>query len=256
MVIGLVALGGCGSHGAGQMPGGDAGPEDGSSDDGAAGDGAPDGAEPAPGPWTMRGICSKDAWCWEHPLPQGNLLNDTWAAATNDVWAVGNAGTILHFDGTRWTPVASGTTANLTAIHGLGASDAWAVADSGAIAHYDGTAWTITTTIEHASLDEVWALSATDVWAAGETDMPTPGAGSGAVYRFDGASWTKLNTDFGPGVTSPVRGLWGSSANDMLRDGEYPGQDVSLGRSCIRADRSSDDWQCGSFRQQGVGHGF
>src|SRR6185436_11989907 len=81
MVIGLVALGGCGSHGAGQMPGGDAGPEDGSSDDGAAGDSAPDGAEPEPGPWTMRGICSKDAWCWEHPLPQGNLLNDTWAAA-------------------------------------------------------------------------------------------------------------------------------------------------------------------------------
>jgi hypothetical protein len=42
------------------------------------------------------------------PLPQGNLLNDTWASAPKDVWAVGDGGTILHFDGTSPTTFSNG----------------------------------------------------------------------------------------------------------------------------------------------------
>ncbi|MDP1829230.1 MAG: hypothetical protein Q8L48_38555 [Archangium sp.] len=34
---------------------------------------------------------------------------DVWGAAPNDVWAVGDEGQALHFDGTRWTAVETGT---------------------------------------------------------------------------------------------------------------------------------------------------
>src|SRR5262245_35571670 len=40
-------------------------------------------------------------------------LNRVWGAGPNDIWAVGAGGTIVHFDGTAWSGVPSGTTENL-----------------------------------------------------------------------------------------------------------------------------------------------
>src|SRR5215813_14620495 len=48
-------------------------------------------------------ICSGDDWCWRNPLPQGNPLDGVRGSGASDVWAVGEAGTILHFDGSAWT---------------------------------------------------------------------------------------------------------------------------------------------------------
>jgi hypothetical protein len=44
-------------------------------------------------------VCSADNWRWRNPLPQGNFLNGVWGSGASDVWAVGGAGTILHWDG-------------------------------------------------------------------------------------------------------------------------------------------------------------
>lgn len=41
-------------------------------------------------------ICSNNSWCWYNPLPQGNALRAIWGTAANDIWAVGDVGTILH----------------------------------------------------------------------------------------------------------------------------------------------------------------
>lgn len=40
-------------------------------------------------------LCSPDKWCWENPRPQGNTLNGLWGTDPNNVWAVGDSGTIL-----------------------------------------------------------------------------------------------------------------------------------------------------------------
>jgi hypothetical protein len=40
-------------------------------------------------------ICSADGWCWENPLPQGLNLEAVWGLDTNNVWAVGELGTVL-----------------------------------------------------------------------------------------------------------------------------------------------------------------
>ena len=57
-------------------------------------------------------VCSSGNWCWHNPLPQGNTLRAVWGAASNDVWAAGDAGTLLHFDGANWsapTPIGAAT---------------------------------------------------------------------------------------------------------------------------------------------------
>src|SRR5215471_8242835 len=87
-------------------------------------------------------ICSADNWCWRNPLPQGNSLFAVWGSEASDVWMVGEAGTILHWDGSAWTSASSGTTNILRGVWGSGESDVWAVGDLGTIVHWDGSAWT------------------------------------------------------------------------------------------------------------------
>lgn len=39
-------------------------------------------------------VCSANNWCWYSPLPQGNTLRALWGSAADDLWAVGDFGTI------------------------------------------------------------------------------------------------------------------------------------------------------------------
>ena len=111
--------------------------------------------------------CSAENWRWRNPLPQGNSLYSVWGSGTNNVWAVGASGTILHWDGSAWTSALSGTTNHLIGVWGSGASDVWAVADSGAILHWDGSAWTSVPSGTTNFLRSVWGSGASDVWAVG-----------------------------------------------------------------------------------------
>ena len=120
-------------------------------------------------------VCSSGNWCWYNPLPQGNTLRAVWGAASNDVWAAGDAGTLLHFDGANWsapTPIGAATNQDLYGLYGTSATDAWAVGLSGALVHWDGTTWTaspqsgVTT---NQTLRAVWGSAVNDYWAIGVT---------------------------------------------------------------------------------------
>jgi hypothetical protein len=88
---------------------------------------------------------------FEKGIPPDIRLEAVWAAAADDVWAVGQeqvqfapvAALALHWDGKAWNRVTlPKVEALLTAIWGTSARDVWAVGDHGVILHYDGTAWT------------------------------------------------------------------------------------------------------------------
>src|SRR5437868_5715302 len=56
------------------------------------------------------GVRAPDStWRWQHPLPQGNHLLAAWANSPTDAWAVGEQGTIIHWNGTTWSGASSGT---------------------------------------------------------------------------------------------------------------------------------------------------
>ena len=66
--------------------------------------------------------------------PQYATLSGVWGSSANDVIAVGQYGTILHYDGTRWSPMpTSGTWQWLTSVWGSSANDVFAVGDNGRI---------------------------------------------------------------------------------------------------------------------------
>ncbi len=110
-----------------------------------------------------------------------------WGSGPNDVWAVGDYGTIRHGSAGAelLTIVESPTTENLRGIWGSGPKDVWAVGEHGTLLHYDGVEWRTATggfvpgTKPH--LYSVWGSGPNDVWAVGSGIVmhysgPKPGA--------------------------------------------------------------------------------
>lgn len=96
-----------------------------------------------------------------------------WGAASNDVWAVGQNGTIVRWHGLGWSPMTSPTTEELYAIAGTGANDVYIAVASGKIFRFDGNVWKQqkTGTGTDLNFDRFNALTTAGsrVWAAGSS---------------------------------------------------------------------------------------
>jgi hypothetical protein len=81
-----------------------------------------------------------DTGSWAGPLHSG------WGTSSNDMYFVGNGGLILHFDGSTWTKMSSGTTKDLHSIWGTSDQNIWACGSNAStgttvLLHYNGTSW-------------------------------------------------------------------------------------------------------------------
>jgi hypothetical protein len=76
-------------------------------------------------------------WKWENPYPQGNPLIDIWGSSSTDVFSVGTAGTILHYDGKAWSKMTTPTTNELLGVWGSSSSDVFVVGGEGTILRKD-----------------------------------------------------------------------------------------------------------------------
>jgi len=159
--------------------------------------------------------CSRDGWCWQFPAPQGNGLLATWGSSAQDVWAVGGAGTIVHFDGSKWSIVRSPTNNTLYSIWGSAPNNVFAVGDRGTVLHWDGTSWTQLQLgadgKDVAQLYGVWGADGSEVWFVG--NHLTAGA---AILRWNGATATRLTAPISWGL----RGVWGASKTSAYIAGE------------------------------------
>jgi hypothetical protein len=126
-------------------------------------------------------ISCSNGWCWENPLPQGNTLRGVWATDAEQ-WAVGDVGTLLHFNGQYWKLAPSPTRSNLNAIAGIGAADLWAAGDDGVILHYDGVTWSI------AHVDPGHRFKAIAESATGEVVA----GGTNHVIDFKNGTWNDI----------------------------------------------------------------
>jgi hypothetical protein len=111
-----------------------------------------------------------------------------------DVWAVGETGLIMHFAGSDWSVVASPTTANLYGVWAAASDDVWAVGGSpigpgpnDVLLHFDGAAWTSVAPPRAlgATYFKVWGLSSRDVHVVGS---------AGLALHYDGTSWSEVPT--------------------------------------------------------------
>ena len=199
---------------------------------------------------------------WES-VPSGTTENlwDVWGSSATDVWAVGLNGTIVHYDGARWTRSLDSVSYSFRGVWGSGPTDVWAVGHRGLLSgarvifHYDGKGWardaSVADTAPWPPLIDVWGTAASNVWAVGY----------GVFMHFDGSRWADAGVDRS---FYPER-IWGTSATDAWTVGprtilHYDGSgwrsqtDSVLGEWQLSAGwgaRHDDQWTAGFTR-----HGF
>jgi hypothetical protein len=82
-----------------------------------------------------------DGKSWSRMITSNDFSRGTaggvWGISANEVWAVGWGDNILHWNGSRWARVSSGSPNGLTSVWGSHSStDVWAVGDRGTILHW------------------------------------------------------------------------------------------------------------------------
>lgn len=192
--------------------------------------------------------CGLSQWCQEK-VTDRNLFG-VWADSEN-AWAVGYAGTILHWtaaDG--WQPVDSPTNYTLTAIWGSGSSDIWAVGTPSIVIHFDGTIWSASTypspsitfhaVAGRGSSDAIWAggdaltvASRTSPVAWGDITLPMNAYPIRSIQLIGEKAWIVGRSNFiglvNNGVVSSVQvpasgyglfGIWGFDDNHVWAVGE------------------------------------
>jgi hypothetical protein len=181
-------------------------------------------------------------WAVEYSSPDKVDILDIWGSSATDVWAVGDLGRVLRYDGTKWSKVSVTTDEALFAVWGASAQNVWIGGGSGAMLHYDGATLNNETPKTVGIIQEIWGSSKDDVWAAvsedhllhhdGKAWVPVAAplesftvwgsgpadvfAGSfhGNILHYAGTDWTPFQPP--PGETNEVvTGIWGSSDVDV-----------------------------------------
>jgi hypothetical protein len=154
-------------------------------------------------------------WGWHHPQPQGTVINGFWGTGPNDVLAVGAAGSMIRFDGTRWLPMTAGVSTQWWHAWGTGFDNLYVVGDSGTIMHFDGATWSSMASPTPYNIFRLWGSGPTDIFAVAGEQGPDYGWGGGAVLHYDGAAWTIMQG----APTHHMCGISGNGPNDVYAFG-------------------------------------
>ena len=152
-----------------------------------------------------------------------NVIHGIWGSSSNNIFAVGHNGIILHYGGSNWSPRPSPTESNLSSIWGNSANDVFAVGWGGTILHYNGTVWSeeprdgVLSDVE-VHLAGVGGSSGSDVFVVGN---------NGTILHYDGSTWSKKPS----GTKENLNSIWVNSSSEAFAVGtngtilQYDGKD-------------------------------
>lgn len=135
----------------------------------------------------------------------GNLRR-IFARTPTDVWAVGDGGAVLHFDGSKWTPVVGIPQVALRDIWAAGAEDAWTVGGGGVLFHWDGRGWNVQPSRTVQDLNGVWGAAGNDMWVVGD---------HGTALHYDGVDFVPTDT----GTDETLLSVWGAVGRPVFASG-------------------------------------
>jgi hypothetical protein len=149
-----------------------------------------------------------DSW-QQASLPSSVTLDlyAVWGSSDGDIYAAGENGTLLHYDGSTWQVITTNTPFNLTSLWGLPDIAVFAAGEEGTILLNGGTGWLAFTPTDN-NLNALWGSSATNVYAVGSF---------GTILSFNGTSWE----DVSPSITTGIDlySIWGSTGNNIYAGG-------------------------------------
>lgn len=158
---------------------------------------------------------------WTVLQPDGpRTVRSIWGTSSANVYAVGDEGTLFHYNGAGWTRQRGEMPAVFRGVWGSAPDNIFVVGHvrptvtprpsgraEGLVYHFDGTNWTAVDVGVQPALYAIWGSSASDVFVAGA---------EGAVLHFDGHTWTPQPTGFS---FSTIRALWGAAPDTVFAVG-------------------------------------
>jgi hypothetical protein len=148
---------------------------------------------------------SADGWGTQSSSTN-STLHSVWGSSSSDIYACGELGAILHYDGSSWSSMSSNTTLALYSLWGSSSNDVFAVGESSVIVHYDGVSWSQLSSPVTRHLKGVWGSSGDNVLAVGD---------GGTIISFNGTGWSTMNS----GTTTHLSAIWGSASDNVFAAG-------------------------------------
>ena len=144
-----------------------------------------------------------------------------WGASPTNIYAANNTG-VLHYDGTAWSQVQAVHWRGMYDVYGTSASNVWAVGENGMILRFDGTTWSAWrfdgTSVTPYDLN-TWALPGQKINL--RAVFPIPGTtmigivgDGGTALVYDGSSFTTWSI-YNTGNNSTITHVWGTSYFDL-----------------------------------------
>ncbi|HOX27040.1 MAG TPA: hypothetical protein PLL30_15075 [Candidatus Krumholzibacteria bacterium] len=165
-------------------------------------DSMPTRPDAAPGP----------AGPWQQIYPEfaNEHLTSVWGMDADDMWAGGEYGVLLHYDGRRAARFDLEPRRGIVAIDGLASAAVWAVTWSH-LHRWDGLAWTAIAATPFEAMD-LCVIAEDEIYIGGQAWADTSYVPT--IARYDGVDWTRMDLpDGGPdGVFERVDAVWRPSA--------------------------------------------
>ena len=157
------------------------------------------GEVPATGVWSAGGgelyVCAADGKLWHCGAKDkeytciydygktGFDFHDIHGSSTSDIYAVGDRGLVLHYDGKRWSEIETPVCTALNAVSVSGGV-AWAAGDDGTVLRIENGKCSLCASPVRTSLTDLWAYRSDLVFACGE---------KGTMLTYDGSGWKQVS---------------------------------------------------------------
>jgi hypothetical protein len=147
-------------------------------------------------------------------------------AATGSSWGIGSSGTLIQFDGQRWSrrpgPVPDSEAYSFYTPFGTSPEDAWALSYGQELHRWNGQRWAPSGP-PGLAVSTGWAISPTLAFAvAGPFHDRT-------MWRWDGQSWSPLDVQLG---WDELLDMWGTGSDDVWAVGWHPPPNGSSCEGC------------------------
>jgi hypothetical protein len=156
-------------------------------------------------------------------VPSLRGVRSVHATGGSNVWAVGESGSILMYDGSIWGSITAPLQTNYNAVWMTGSNDGWAVGNrttgvggGSTFLHWDGVKWARAVAgVGSVDLYGVWEVNSGEAWAVGGGQGTFP-----FIAHYSGGAWTTLPT---PTCLTPnciLRDVYGTSSNNIWAVGD------------------------------------
>ena len=169
-----------------------------------------------------------DGTAWSPPVRSYvtvNLNSISFVSGGTPGVSVGDAETIIYYNGSSWFPQTSPTFININDVYLVSSNDGWAVGRNGTIFRWNGQSWNYYQTLPSSavSLNGLFMRTSTDAWAVGTA---TNSANPPTILRWNGVTWS---------VVTPPGVALGQNLTDVFMLSATEGWAVGTGAAGVSA---------------------